>query len=79
MSNAIEDLDVVALLRDLPEAGLEKGQSGTVVLTHGAGEAFEVEFILHPGRTGSSVVATVRTEDLLKLKGLKRLQAATTE
>ena len=78
MANAIEDLDVVALLRDLPDEGLEKGQSGTVVLTHGAGEAFEVEFILHPGRPGSSVVATVRAEDLLKLKGLKRVQTATT-
>jgi len=78
MSNTIEDLDVVALLRDLPEEGLEKGQSGTVVLTHGAGEAFEVEFILQPGRPGSSVVATVRAEDLLKLKGLKHVQIVTT-
>ena len=63
MSNTIEDLDVVALLRDLPDEGLEKGQSGTVVLTHGAGEAFEVEFILRPGQPGSSVVATVRDHD----------------
>jgi len=46
-------------------------------LTHGAGEAFEVEFILQPGRQGSSVVATIRAEDLLKLKGLKHLPAAT--
>jgi hypothetical protein len=67
MSSTIEDLDVVALLRDLPEEGLERRQSGTVVLTHGAGEAFEVEFIPHPGRPGSSVLATVRAEDLLKL------------
>jgi hypothetical protein len=77
MTSSIEDLDVVALLRDLPDDGLEKGQSGTVVLTHGAGEAFEVEFILQPGRQGSSVVATIRAEDLLKLKGLKHLPAAT--
>ena len=74
MSSNIEDLDVVALLRDRPEEGLERGQSGTVVLTHGAGEAFEVEFILHPCRPGSSAVASVRAEDLLKLKGLKHLQ-----
>ncbi|MGA2233140.1 MAG: DUF4926 domain-containing protein [Tepidisphaeraceae bacterium] len=77
MSSKIEDLDVVALLRDLPGEGLERGQSGTVVLTHAAGEAFEVEFILHPGRPGCSVVASVRAEDLLKLKGLKHLQTAT--
>jgi hypothetical protein len=78
MSNTIEDLDVVALLRDLPDEGLEKGQSGTIVLTHGAGEAFEVEFILHPGRPSGSVVATVRAADLLKLKGLKHVQTTTT-
>jgi hypothetical protein len=78
MSSEIEDLDVVALLRDLPEEGLEKGQSGTVVLTHGAGEAFEVEFILHPGRPGSSAVVTVVAKDLLKLKGMKHLQTETT-
>ena len=77
MSSNIEDLDVVALLRDLPEEGLERGQSGTVVLTHGAGEAFEVEFIMRPGQQGSSVVATVRAEDLLKLRGLRRIATTT--
>jgi hypothetical protein len=75
MSEPLEDLDVVALLRDLPQDGLERGQSGTIVLTHGKGEAFEVEFILH---AGNSVVATVRADDLLKLKGLKHLTANTT-
>jgi hypothetical protein len=77
MSANLEDLDVVALLRDLPQEGLERGQAGTIVLSHGNGEAFEVEFILHPGQSGSSIVATVRRDNLLKLKGFKRLSAAT--
>jgi hypothetical protein len=70
MAESIQDLDVVALLRDLPDEGLEKGQTGTVVLTHRKGEAFEVEFILHPEQAGSSVVATVHAQDVLKLKGM---------
>jgi hypothetical protein len=76
MSSKIEDLDVVALLRDLPDKGLERGQSGTVVLTHGGGAAFEVEFIHQPGRPGTSVVATVHAKDLLKLKDLKHFSAS---
>ncbi len=68
MSPSIVDLDIVALLRDLPDEKLERGQTGTVVLTHGNGEAYEVEFILHTGR---SIVATVTREDLLKLKGFQ--------
>jgi hypothetical protein len=75
MSQPLEDLDVVALLRDLPQDGLERGQAGTIVLTHGKGEAFEVEFIPNPGQPGRTVVATIRAEDLLKLKGLKHLAA----
>jgi hypothetical protein len=80
MSQAIDDLDVVALLRDLPEEGLERGQAGTVVLTHGKGEAYEVEFILPSSQPNRSIVATIRKEDLLKLKGFKRLpEPATAE
>jgi|HubBroStandDraft_2_1064218.scaffolds.fasta_scaffold570992_2 hypothetical protein len=78
MANKIEDLDVVALLNDLPEEGLEQGQTGTIVLTHNNGEAYEVEFILHSVDAGKSIVATIRREDLLKLKGYKRLPAAMT-
>ncbi len=75
MADAIQDLDVVALLRDLPEEGLERGQTGTIVLTHGKGEAFEVEFLTRRAGAGASVVATVRSEDLLKLKAYKRVTA----
>lgn len=65
MEIEIKDLDVVALLRDLPDEGLLAGETGTVVLTHGQGAAFEVEFIRGPH---DSVVATVDRADLLKLR-----------
>lgn len=64
MAPLIKDLDIVALLRDLPEEGLVAGQTGTVVLTHGQGEAFEVEFPLG-GRKFH--VASIARADLLKL------------
>ena len=69
----IHELDVVALVRDLPEENLRAGQTGTAVLVHRAGEAFEVEFQLEPRR---SVVATVPREHLLKLRGLNYTRKA---
>jgi hypothetical protein len=49
MSSKIKELDVVALLRDLPEAKLVKGQVGTVVERLGK-SAYEVEFCGDEGR-----------------------------
>jgi hypothetical protein len=49
--NRINELDAVALTCDLPEHGLMRGDVGTVVLTHGNGAAFEVEFVGYDGRT----------------------------
>jgi hypothetical protein len=73
MSDQIQELDSVALLRDLPAEGLVAGQTGAVVFVHRGGEAFEVEF---PLDARASVVATVLPGDLLKLKGLSRLPIA---
>jgi hypothetical protein len=72
MTQQMKDLDVVALLQDMPEEGLVAGQTGTIVLTHGNGEAFEVEFPLS-GR--KYVVTTVRREHLLKLHNPARAEA----
>ena len=47
----IKELDVVALTRDWPSDGLSKGDVGTVVHVHNAGEAFEVEFVALDGET----------------------------
>ena len=67
MDDAINELDIVALLKDLPEEGLVAGQTGTVVFVHQGGRAFEVEFIARPRK---SIVATVTPDQLLKLRGL---------
>lgn len=42
--NPIKLLDIVALVVDLPEYKLLRGQVGTVVETLAEGKAFEVEF-----------------------------------
>jgi hypothetical protein len=49
----INELDPVALTRDLPAHGLKRGDVGTAVLVHGNGAAFEVEFVFvgYDGRT----------------------------
>ena len=74
MASNIADLDIVALLRDLPDLGLRAGQTGTVVYVHNDGEAFEVEFPLQPR---NSAVETIDAADLLKLLNLdtRRAQA----
>jgi ribulose-5-phosphate 4-epimerase/fuculose-1-phosphate aldolase len=47
----MNELDTVALLRDLPEHGLTKGDLGTVVHVYTDGKAFEVEFMTLTGDT----------------------------
>jgi class 3 adenylate cyclase len=62
--NPIEMLAVVALLRDLPEEGLQRGEAGTVV-EHLSPTAVEVEFVDPDGSTRAMVA--VEAEDLLVL------------
>lgn len=45
------ELEMVVLRRDLPEARLEAGDVGTVVLSHAAGAGLEVEFATLAGAT----------------------------
>ena len=54
MARKIKLLDTVALLQDLPEARLQRGQVGTVVEELGPG-VFEVEFSDDQGQTYASV------------------------
>jgi len=49
--STIKELDAVALTCDLPEYRLTRGDVGAVVLVHGDGTAFEVEFIGYDGHT----------------------------
>jgi hypothetical protein len=47
----IKLFDSVALLEDLPEENLWRGQVGAVVEIYNDGEAFEVEFVDTDGKT----------------------------
>ena len=60
----LELLSVVALMRDIPEAGLVRGQVGTIVEVLSP-EVFEVEFSDDSGRTYASLA--LRSDDLLRL------------
>jgi hypothetical protein len=47
----IQKLDTIALAADLPEHGLLEGDLGSVVLVHGDGRGYEVEFVTLGGET----------------------------
>ena len=47
----IKELDRIVLWADLPVHGLKKGDIGTVVLVHGSGKGYEVEFVSLDGET----------------------------
>lgn len=65
MSNTVKLLDVVALIVDLPQHNLWRGQVGTVVEILAAGTAFEVEFSDRDGRTYESL--GLRPEQIMVL------------
>lgn len=69
----LELLSVVALMRGMPEAGLVRGQVGTVVDVLGP-EVFEVEFSDDTGRTYASLA--LKAHDLLRLHHEPLYQAA---
>ncbi len=60
----IEMLAVVALLQDVPEHGLVRGQVGTVVEDSAPG-VYEVEFCDDDGRTYAMV--SLRDDQLMRL------------
>jgi hypothetical protein len=62
--NGIEILAVVALVEDLPEEGLVRGQVGTVVESWAPG-VYEVEFSDGAGKTYAMVALT--TDQLMPL------------
>jgi hypothetical protein len=64
MMRDIEMLDVVALTADRPDAGLSRGQVGTVVEILETG-VFEVEFSDNEGQTYA--LLALRAADLLRL------------
>ena len=60
----IRVLDVVALVDDVPDRGLRRGQVGTVV-ERLAAEVFEVEFSDNEGRTYATLA--LRADQLIVL------------
>jgi hypothetical protein len=71
-ASAISNLDVVALLTDIPEQGLVRGQVGTVV-ERLADDVFEVEFVDDDGQTYAELA--ISAEQLLVLHH-RRVRAA---
>ena len=65
MDRKIQELDVVALLKDLPERKLIAGQVGTVVEILGEG-VFEVDFSDDEGKTYATLA--LRDEELIVLR-----------
>jgi uncharacterized protein DUF4926 len=47
----IKELDPVVLTQELPDQGLQAGDVGWVVMVHGAGVGYEVEFVTLGGDT----------------------------
>ena len=55
MNDPIQPFETVALMVDLPELSLKRGQVGTVVDVLSGGAAREVEFCDRQGRTYASL------------------------
>jgi len=62
----IQEYETVELETDLPKYGLHQGAKGTVVMVHGQGEGYEVEFFDQEG--GTLVIATCLASQIRKRK-----------
>jgi hypothetical protein len=73
---AIAELDRVVLTTDLPEHGLQAGDLGTVVLVHGDGAGYEVEFCTLSGDTVGVITLDaqrVRPVDVAEIARVRKL------
>lgn len=57
----IRESDLAVLTADIPEESLKQGDVGTVVLIHGAGAGYEVEFTTLAGETLAVVTVPAST------------------
>ena len=71
----IKLFDTVALLEDLPEENLWRGQVGAVVEVYNDGEAFEVEFVDTDGRTYGLLALSAKQLMLLRHESNERVAA----
>lgn len=67
----INESDLVALLIDLPDADLIRGDVGTVAMIHGDQSGFEVEFVNASGKTVA--VETLRQNQVKKIDQQKAI------
>jgi len=67
LTEVIRELEMIALARDIPEFGLKAGDIGCVVLIHGGGSGFEVEFATITGDT--LAIITLPPDALRPVKG----------
>ena len=65
MASQLKLLDVIALLEDLPQQRLQRGQVGTIVEVLAPG-IYEVEFSDDAGRTYA--MAALRADQLMSLR-----------
>lgn len=71
----IKLFDSVALLEDLPEENLWRGQIGAVVEIYNDGEAFEVEFVDTDGRTYGLLALRAEQVMLLRREAIEKIAA----
>jgi hypothetical protein len=69
----IQELDTVVLTHDIETHGLKAGDIGAVVLSHGDGRAFEVEFVTGQGQTVA--VLTLEAHEVRPMQGQEILHA----
>jgi len=67
----INESDLVALLIDLPETDLTRGDVGTVAMIHGNQEGFEIEFVNAGGKT--IAVETLHQSQIKKINQQKAI------
>lgn len=72
----INEHDCVVLTDDVPDAGLEAGDIGTVVHVHKGGAGYEVEFMTLAGKTVAVVtlrpaqLRTIQPRDVARVREL---------
>jgi hypothetical protein len=72
----IRELDIVALTCDVPEDGLKRGDTGTVVDVLGDGAAFLVEFM---DSDGDTIAVPFLTQDQVRPATPEELQRVQSE
>jgi hypothetical protein len=75
----LHEHDPAVLTADLPEHGLQVGDIGTVVLVHGEGAGYELEFVTLNGETIAVVsvfAEQVRPIERHEIAHARRIEAA---